>query len=530
MLGVPLPSRRRARGSALACPAFASVIAMFLLWASPASADLPGPLWPDQLTVDAQVAALPGSSSVASVQIEYDLTNKRLRLDFENAAGGLLFTELDLFSSQQAYLDVPASADGPAECIAQPSTLPMLQEFNWPAEQVAPTTYLATDAGADLTPGDPIEAVLSALGAASTAGPYEVTIDANDDLPTTVSVGQPGEPAVMTFGNYQESVDAGDFTPPPECANPSPPAPVVQAPPLSGTVEAGEPFSTHLSADAIPLLPASFASTSASVPAGAGYAGQLSMTGGPGPFSYRETSGDAADMGVTSSGAITAPPSLGPGTYTVGGDARDASGETGPWTFSLTVGGSSSTPSPLRPATPVPAAHPADLAPGLTQGPTSSPGTVNVDLAGDLSAPGTLPPGTYSVSGTTTDGFGETGTFVYALTVTQATTTLVAESQLVLTLPPGGIGFGVVSATLRSDQTPVAGQTIEFSTGTTRLCSATTNAAGVASCTVNPADELAVLIANRYTASFAGSPQLAGSHASTPAIVIGSAATPAAND
>jgi hypothetical protein len=127
----------------------------------------------------------------------------------------VLFTELDQFSSQEAYLDIPGSADTSAECIAQPSTLPMLQEFNWPAQQVSPTTYLATDPGADLAPGDTIEAALSALGAASTAGPYEVTIDTSDDLPTTVSVGQPGGPAVMTFGNYQMSVDAGGFTPPP---------------------------------------------------------------------------------------------------------------------------------------------------------------------------------------------------------------------------------------------------------------------------------------------------------------------------
>jgi hypothetical protein len=89
--------------------------------------------------------------------------------------------------------------------------------------------------------------------------------------------------------------------------------------------------------------------------------------------------------------------------------------------------------------------------------------------------------------------------------------------------------LGVVSSTLQSGGAPVAGRTIAFSTGATRLCSATTNADGVASCTVNPAAELAVLIANQYTATFAGSPQHTASHASTPAIVIGSAA-PAGTD
>jgi hypothetical protein len=78
--------------------------------------------------------------------------------------------------------------------------------------------------------------------------------------------------------------------------------------------------------------------TSATVTDGAGYSGQLTVTNANGTVTYTETaSADSSDVVVDSSGAISAANSLAPGTYTVGGSDSDTVGDTGSWSFTLTV-------------------------------------------------------------------------------------------------------------------------------------------------------------------------------------------------
>jgi uncharacterized Fe-S cluster protein YjdI len=78
--------------------------------------------------------------------------------------------------------------------------------------------------------------------------------------------------------------------------------------------------------------------TSASVADGAGYSGQLTVTNATGSVTYTETSStDSGDVVVGSTGAITAATSLTPGTYTVSGTDHDTNGDTGTWSFALTV-------------------------------------------------------------------------------------------------------------------------------------------------------------------------------------------------
>ncbi|MGD0743411.1 MAG: InlB B-repeat-containing protein [Acidimicrobiales bacterium] len=79
--------------------------------------------------------------------------------------------------------------------------------------------------------------------------------------------------------------------------------------------------------------------TSATVAYGAGYSGHsLTVTNATGTVSYTEaTSVDSTDVVVSGTGAISAATSLGPGTYAVGGGDSDTNGDTGTWTFSLTV-------------------------------------------------------------------------------------------------------------------------------------------------------------------------------------------------
>ena len=78
--------------------------------------------------------------------------------------------------------------------------------------------------------------------------------------------------------------------------------------------------------------------TSATVAHGGGYSGQLTVTNATGTVTYTETSSaHSTDVVVTSTGAISAATSLAPGTYTVSGTDTDTSGDTGAWTFTLTV-------------------------------------------------------------------------------------------------------------------------------------------------------------------------------------------------
>jgi hypothetical protein len=93
--------------------------------------------------------------------------------------------------------------------------------------------------------------------------------------------------------------------------------------------------------------------TSASVADGAGYSGQLNVTDGVGTVSYTETaSTDSADVVVNSTGVISAATSLTPGTYTVGGGDSDTNGDTGTWSFALTVNPAVVTPPPPPPSGP----------------------------------------------------------------------------------------------------------------------------------------------------------------------------------
>jgi hypothetical protein len=107
-------------------------------------------------------------------------------------------------------------------------------------------------------------------------------------------------------------------------------------------------------------------------------------------------------------------------------------------------------------------------------------------------------------------------------------TSLTAAPQLVLFPPPTAAGLGEVSATLTSGSVPLAKQTVSFSEGGSALCSAVTSQAGVASCSLSLTQELGVLLAGGYRASFAGEGDYLPSGASTPAIELGSGLAAAA--
>jgi Glycine rich protein len=122
----------------------------------------------------------------------------------------------------------------------------------------------------------------------------------------------------------------------------------------------------------------------------------------------------------------------------------------------------------------------------------------------------------FTVTATDTDS--QTTTVTNSYTVTAASTSLKAAPQLVLFEPFVGIGNEVVQATLTSGDSPLAGQTVSFGDASMHLCSAPTNAKGVAHCAISSLDQALVNRNNEYTATFAATTDYTGSSSTVPAI------------
>jgi hypothetical protein len=68
-----------------------------------------------------------------------------------------------------------------------------------------------------------------------------------------------------------------------------------------------------------------------------------------------------------------------------------------------------------------------------------------------------------------------------------------------------------MTAVLSTGQGPLAGQTLSFSTGTTSLCTAVTNAAGSATCTAGPFKNITLHANGSYTVTYGGDTDYLGS-------------------
>lgn len=99
------------------------------------------------------------------------------------------------------------------------------------------------------------------------------------------------------------------------------------------------------------------------------------------------------------------------------------------------------------------------------------------------------------------------------VTIAKRPTHLEADAVLLRLSPLLGVNVGVLRATLTTSAGPLAGQTVVFSNGATTVCTATTDASGLASCNAPLAQWLALTLAGGFTAGYPGTANYAASSA-----------------
>jgi lipoate synthase len=169
---------------------------------------------------------------------------------------------------------------------------------------------------------------------------------------------------------------------------------------------------------------------------GKGFTGQLQVSGVHGTVTYAQSTG-GLDLKVSSSGKISAAASLTAGIYRAGGSARDTLGDTGNWSFVLTVvAGKLTQVAPVTASTTTGKAFTGQLAVSGAHGTvTYAQSTGSLDLkissSGKISAAATLTAGTYKAGGTARDSLGDTGAWSFTLTVVAGKLTQVAPDTAV---------------------------------------------------------------------------------------------------
>ncbi|MCZ4497801.1 MAG: hypothetical protein JWQ74_354 [Marmoricola sp.] len=107
--------------------------------------------------------------------------------------------------------------------------------------------------------------------------------------------------------------------------------------------------------------------------------------------------------------------------------------------------------------------------------------------------------------------FGGSTSATSTVSVAKLATTITAQPALVKLLPPLALPLGQLKVTVNSANGPVVGVPVAFTVGTTTVCTASTDAYGVANC--NALSQLIPLTLLGYKASFAGNGDYAASTA-----------------
>ena len=152
------------------------------------------------------------------------------------------------------------------------------------------------------------------------------------------------------------------------------------------------------------------------------FVGQIEVSGSHGRVTYTQSRG-APDVTVSSSGKVSAPATLPAGAYNATGKEEDALGDTGTWSFALSVVAGKLTQGAPRTATvatgktftaklEVSGAHGS-----VTYAQASGASALRVSVQGQVSAGPDLVAGTYRATGTSKDVLGDDGKWSFAVTV-----------------------------------------------------------------------------------------------------------------
>jgi hypothetical protein len=161
--------------------------------------------------------------------------------------------------------------------------------------------------------------------------------------------------------------------------------------------------------------------TTGTTTAGIAFSGQLATAGGSGTLTYAQSAG-GPNITVSPSGAISAPPTLHVGNYTATGATSDALGDSGTWSFTLSVTGTTLSSTPTTGTTTAGIAFSGQLSTTggsgtLTYTQSAGGPNITVSSSGAISAPATLPVGSYKSTGATSDALGDSGTWFFTLTI-----------------------------------------------------------------------------------------------------------------
>jgi outer membrane protein OmpA-like peptidoglycan-associated protein len=209
--------------------------------------------------------------------------------------------------------------------------------------------------------------------------------------------------------------------------------------------------------------------SSGTTPAGSAFSDTITVNGNVGAVTYTTTSSGNA-FTVNSSGDVAATGALAHGVYLVSGTDADASSDSGSWTYTLTVTVTVATP---RGGTIVEGTSMASVNAGTafsgtiaTTGndgavtfSTSAGASFTVSPSGAVSAPSSLTPGVYALSGTDADGHGGTGVWTFTLTVVAASPTI-----SVTPAAPGAVGQTYTPVVVSS------GPTVTITSSTPAIC------------------------------------------------------------
>ncbi len=192
--------------------------------------------------------------------------------------------------------------------------------------------------------------------------------------------------------------------------------------------------------------------TGGSVTVGSALSDQLVVTGNDGTATFTQSTGDP-QVTVSGSGAVSAPDDLAVGTYTATGTDTDPLGDTGTWSYQLTVlAGSISQSSPTGGSVTVGSALSDQLVVTGNNGTATFTQSTGAPTGHGLAAQARSPLRMTSrwaptrATGTDTDPLGDTGTWSYQLTVLAGT---ISQSS-----PTGG---SVTAGTALNDQLVVTG-------------------------------------------------------------------------